>query len=146
MADIYYFFGLIIFLLNINIITNFFGYIKIKEWFKSYQKITKKTPSTDKFKKGELDKLKNYSSLMNLNFVWLFFGLITTNWKFLILTLTLNSVLGLVTHFIGEFRTISKILSLLNLILICSVILVTSMNHFHYQKDLFNILTSCLPK
>jgi hypothetical protein len=51
-GDFFYFFGLIVFILDLNLLFEFFEYIKLKEWAESFKKVTKKEPIEKDFKKG----------------------------------------------------------------------------------------------
>jgi hypothetical protein len=146
MSHFFYFIGLLIFLLNFNLITNFFHYLKIKEWFKSFQKVTNKFPTNKDFKKGEFNKFKNYNGVVALNFLWFFFGVITLNWKIFFIGLILNITIDLITRLIGEFKFLSKILSLIKFIIINLIIFTIVMNHFHWNVDLYNLLITFIRK
>lgn len=140
MGHIFYFFGLIIFMSNLNLLLEYFDYIKIKEWSKSFEKVTKKPPLEKEFKKGDLVKYRKYNGILALNFLWLFLGIITASWKIFLILLILNFFTNLICKLIGEFRIFSVFLNFTKNILIVFSILILCVNHFHLHLDLYNLL------
>jgi hypothetical protein len=140
MGHLFYFFGLIVFLTNINFLLEVFEYLRIKEWFNSFEKVTKKKPTVKDFKKGDLENYKKFNSVLAINSFWLFFGILSSSWKIFILLLIFNFLNGVLIKIIGEFRLISKILFLMKAIIITLSILILTINHFHLHLDLFGLL------
>ena len=142
MGHLFYFIGLLIFLSNITFLMNFFDYIKTKEWFLSFYKVTKKFPLDKDFKRGDYNKFKKMNGIIGLNFIWMFFGLITNSWKIFIVLLLFNLTVDISVRIIGEFKLVSKFFLLLRIIITSVLIMVLTMNHFHLHLDLFGILSS----
>lgn len=142
MSHVFYFVGLIIFLMNLNFLMNFMDFLKIKEWFESFQRVTKKIPTSKDFKKGELDKLKKYNASISLNLVWIFIGLISSNWEMFTILLIIHLIFEWMIKLIGEFKTISKFLFFLRLSISTILIFVLVMNHFHWNLNLFHFFWS----
>lgn len=140
LGHIFYFFGLLIFLINIQSIPKLFEYIKIREWFKSYKKVTKKIPTDKDFKKGEFDKYNNYNGIISLNFFWLFLGILSNSWKIFLIVLLISILIDSIVYVVGEFNTLSKLLSVMKIIFITSSVIVLTINHFHLHLDLFSLL------
>jgi hypothetical protein len=128
MGHIFYFFGLILFLSNLNLISNFFTYIKIKEWFESFKKVTKKEPQNSDFKRGEHRIFNNLNGLFLVNFFWIFFGLLTNSWKLFAVLLVINLIINLICKLVGEFRLFSKIIQFIKVILITASICILTIN------------------
>jgi hypothetical protein len=141
MSHFFYFFGLLIFLMNLRLITRFFNFLKLKEWSNSFQKITKKLPTIKDFRKGDFDKFKKYDALITLNLFWLFLGLITENWKIFGILLIYHILTEFIINIIGEFKIISKFLSLKKFIILTVLVFVLVMNHFHWQQNLYNLFS-----
>jgi hypothetical protein len=139
MGDIFYFFGLILFLSNLNLISNFFTYIRIKQWFLSFKKITKKEPKNSDFKRGEQKIFNNMNGLFLSNFFWIFFGLLTNSWKIFTILLIISLIINLTCKLIGEFTLFSKVVQFLKLVLIAASISILTINHFHLHSDLFRL-------
>lgn len=142
MGHFFYFCGLIIFLTNLNFIYQFFDYIRIREWFVSFEKITKKFPSDKDFKRGDFEKYKKFNGVEGINFLWIFFGILTQSWKFFLLLLGFNILISILVNLIGQFKTISKFILFTKFIVISLSILLLVINHFHLHMDLFNSLLS----
>lgn len=139
MGHVFYFFGLIVFLININFIFNFFEYYRLKKWFFLFKKITGKLPTTKDIKHGDLDKIKKFEGVLPLTYAWWIIGILTPTWKVFLTLLTFNLILNLICGKIGDLSLSVKIIKLLNLILNTVILLVLVLNHFHLHLDLFQI-------
>jgi hypothetical protein len=146
MGHLYYFFGLVVFLTNLSFLMEFFNYLKIKEWHKSFEKVTKKIPNDKDFKKGDLEKFKKFNGVIGINFLWIFFGIMSESWKIFLLILSFNLIINLLTHIIGEFKMFSKIINFIKIIVISATILILCLNHFHLHLDLFKLLGDFLSR
>jgi len=144
MGHLYYFLGLIVLLANFNFLVEFFNYLKIKEWFKSFEKVTKKIPNDKDFKKGDLEKFKKFNGVVGLNFLWLFFGVMSGSWKIFLLILSFNLIIDFLIHSIGEFKMFSKIINFIRTSITTISILILCLNHFHLHLDLYKLLTTFL--
>jgi hypothetical protein len=140
LGHLFYFIGLIVFLVNIQFLYELFDYIRIKEWFVSFKKITNKTPTSKDFKKGDLDKFKKLSGVIGLNFFWIFFGILSSNWKIFLAILIISSLMDLLIHTIGQFKSISKLILIFKTLVTTLSILILTINHFHLHLDLFELL------
>ena len=106
MSNIFYFFGLILTLINIGFVVQFFKMEKIREWSIKFKRVTSKEPLPIDFKKGEYDLLKTYTFYIIFNFIWLFIGLINTDWRIcgviLLFSLLLNQILNFLLYLINQ--------------------------------------------
>jgi hypothetical protein len=140
LGHLFYFIGLIVFLVNIQFLYDLFDYIRIKEWSVSFKKITNKTPTDKDFKRGDLEKYKKLSGVIGLNFFWVFFGILSSNWKIFLIILVTSSLIDFLIHTIGQFKTLSKLIFIFKMTLITLSILILTINHFHLHLDLFELL------
>jgi hypothetical protein len=81
LGNIYYFFGLVLFLIDLGLLTNFFKIQKTKNWIDSFFKVTKRKPNPSEIKIDEYQKVNSFHQTFAINFLWIFFGLITSNQK-----------------------------------------------------------------
>jgi|688.fasta_scaffold536072_3 hypothetical protein len=144
MGHLFYIFGLFVFLANLNYISNFFDFIKIKEWTESFKKIAKRNPTEKDYKKEKLEKYRKFSGIEKGNSVWIFFGLLTSSWKIFLILLGFIGLMDLIIKISGEFRVISKYLTILKMSLLSISTLILILNHFHLHEDLFRHLVGFL--
>jgi hypothetical protein len=139
-GHLFYFLGLIIFITNLNLIFEFFDYIKLKEWVHSFKKVTKREPLEKDFKKGDYEKHRKYAGIIGLYLIWLFVGFISDSWKVFMILLLFVRLIDLICYLIGEFKMFCKLLNLSKLILLTISILILCINHFHLHLDLYQLL------
>lgn len=135
LSHIFYFFGLIIFILTINRIFEYFKFIETKEWIAAFKKVTKRYPLKSDFR--NLNDHKLFISLSYLSVVetiWIILGLLTPNWIIFLLLF----LLGFLVKQILEFSpfTIQKIVGLFFTIIKSLTIIVLVLNHFHFHENL----------
>jgi len=118
---------------------NFLDFLKIKEWSESFQRVTKKIPSSKDYKKGELDKLKKFNAAISLNLTWIFIGLISSNWEIFSILLLIHLIFESIIKFIGEYKIISKFVFFMRLFIMTGSIFILVMNHFHWNLNLFQL-------
>ena len=143
MLGIFYFFGLILCLLNLSLLSQFHKVLKIKEWAISFKKVSGKEPSKTDFKSKEYDLFLSSNSVLILNFFWLFFGLITSEWRIFGLLMIISSILNLfgLLFLKYKFRTISNLLQYIKMLTITIIVGLLVMNHFHFHIDMWTYLT-----
>jgi len=143
LGHIFYFFGLIIFILSLNRIFQYFKLIEIKEWILAFKKVTKKDPIKTDFR-----STKDYNLFITLGCLsvfetfWIILGLLTPNWIiFLILFLS-----GFLLKQILDFSSFSiqKIVGLIFTTLKSLTILMLVLNHFHFHQDLTQLILSLI--
>jgi len=140
LGHIFYFIGLIIFLSNLGMISNFFKINKIKEWSIKFNKVTGRNPIKSDYKEKEFDSFISFGFLMAINFIWIFFGLLTKSWIIFSLILIFNFLINSLTKLIGEFSAISVFIQFCKMIIITSTIGILVMNHYHLHLDLLKII------
>jgi hypothetical protein len=136
----FYFCGLIVFLANLSFLFNFFEYLKIKEWYVSFEKITKSIPTKKEFRQGDYDKFRKFNGVFALNFLWFFFGIVGQNWKIFMLLIFIHLFTQTLSKLIGQFLMFIKFFQFMIQIIISSTILLLCINHFHLHLDLFELL------
>jgi hypothetical protein len=141
LGHIYYFFGLILFLINISIVSKFGTIYKIKEWVIKFKKVTSREPSQKEYKDKDFQYFSSYASISIMNFLWMFFGLITKSWYVFSFTIIINICVNLFTKHIGEFTIIGRILQLLKAIFTSLIIGFLVINHFHLHLDIYKMIT-----
>lgn len=141
MAHIFYFFGLIITLMNISLLIQFFKMEKIREWSVKFQKVTSKEPNRNDFKTGEYELLTSYTYYLVSDFIWLFLGLINTDFRICGIILIGSFIVNLIVRKIGEFKPISLVLKFTKLCLITFLIGLMTINHFNLHLDLWKVMT-----
>lgn len=137
LGDIYYFIGLILFLADLGLIMKFSKIQKSKNWVEAFFKVTKRKPNKQDMDKESFQELNSSNLILTLNFLWIFFGLITKSWKFYLVVLFTNLFLNSVINKIQNLKSLSNFVSYLKMFLLTSTILLLVINHFHLHKDLF---------
>ena len=142
MSNIFYFIGLILFLLNISLIYQFSKVIKMKDWVTSFKMVTNRDPTKKDFKEKDYNLFLSYSMVLIMDFLWLFIGLISSEWKLCIFTILLSITFTFISTKLDilKLNFISKILNFLKLLLIVTVIGALVMNHFHFHSNLWGLI------
>lgn len=138
MGLIFYFFGLILVLLNLFIISKFKRIFELKEWMVKFKQVTGRNPVATDYRKGDdKDILNTWSVTIILTSLWIFFGLITKSWYVYLSILIFNTLINLLVKSTGEFGRIGFILSLLKNLIITATMGFLIMNHFHLHLDIW---------
>jgi hypothetical protein len=140
LGHIFYFIGLIIFLSNLGMLSNFFKINKIKEWSIKFNKVTGRNPIKSDYKEKEFDSFISFGFLMAITFIWMFFGLLTKSWIIFSLLLTFNLLVNLISKSIGLFNSVSNILQFVKLCIVTGIIGILVINHYHLHLDLYKII------
>ena len=140
MGHFFYFIGLIIFLINLGLLTKFHKASEIKEWVIKFNKVTNRNPIKNDFKDKDYEKYISFSFILILNFIWIFFGLLTKSWIIFSLILLFNYLTNSLTKLVGEFSVISVFIQFCKMIIITSTIGVLVINHYHLHLDLLKII------
>lgn len=144
LGHIFYFIGLVLFLSNISILSNFFKISKIREWSIKFNKVTGRKPIKSEYKENTHGQLLAFESLIGINFIWIFFGLVTKSWIIFSIILIFNLILNLITNTIGWFNKLSTTIQFLKIAIITLFIGILVINHFHLHKDLYQIIIQAL--
>lgn len=140
MGHIFYFFGLILVISNLNLLAKFFSFLKTKEWMESFKKITKKEPDVKDFKKSnDLETYKSLNGVLMMNTIWLIIGILTKSWKIFLCLILLNYLVNILTHTVGQYKFVSKVLQFSKNLILTIFIGLLTINHFHLHLDLFSL-------
>ena len=140
LGHIFYFFGLIIFLLNINLTTNTLKLLKLKEWALKFQKVSGRHPLKSDFRENEYEKFLLSNSIWILTFFWMFFGLVTKSWLVFTILILYNFLTTFLCKVIGQFTILSKFLEIVRISLNTISIGFLIINHFHLHIDFIQFL------
>jgi hypothetical protein len=143
-GHLYYFFGLILFLSNFGFLINFFRIQKTKYWIDTFFKVTKRKPNADEIKIEDYNRVISLRQLFIVDFFWLFFGLVTSSWKFFLLILVYNFFINIIIRKVEKFKKISILFEYSKLIIISASIGVSVINHFHLHIDLYKYFITLL--
>lgn len=137
LGDIYYFLGLLLFLVDLGLLMKYSKIQKTKNWVDAFLKVTKRKPNKDDMKSEDFQELNSFNSVLTFDFLWMFFGLITNSWKFFLLLLVVNFILNIIINQSKSFKKVIFILGFVKICLITSSIGLLVINHFHLHKDLY---------
>lgn len=144
-GHIFYFIGLIIFLLNFGIISNILTYFKAKEWVVKFSKVAGRQPLKSDFPNASLhDKFIQFNFIGIATSLWIFFGLLTGSWLVYMALILVNLILKIPVKLLGDFNIISKSIGILYSILQILVIGLLVLNHFHLHENLMKLFWSFL--
>jgi len=140
MKSFFYFVGFLLTLMNLGVLIQYNKFEKIREWFVKFKKITNREPKKSEYQTGENEKLQTYTSVMTIDFLWLFLGLLTNDIRLFAVTLGMTYVLTLMTKTVGDFTPVSKGIGFLKILMVTVVITMASLNHFHGNMDLWQMI------
>lgn len=136
-GHIYYFFGLILFLINLGHLMRFGKIQKTKSWIDSFLKVTQRKPNKDEMKPDDYQQVNSFQQIFSINFLWIFFGLITKNWKFFLALLLVNFILNYIILWTKDFKKINFGLEFIKFFIITFSVGFAVINHFHLHIDVF---------
>ena len=139
-GHIYYFFGLIIFLLDLGLLMKFSKIHKTKNWVESFLKVTKRNPNKQDMGGNDLREIMSFNQILSINFLWIFFGLITNSWKFFLSLLVINFILNFVILNTKKFKNINFGIEFIKFLLITISTGFIVINHFHLHIDIFDYI------
>lgn len=138
LGDIYYFIGLLLFLADLGLIMKFSKIQKSKKWVDAFFKVTKRRPNKLDMGNETYQELNSSNLILTLNFLWIFFGLITKSWNFFLIILFLNLFLNAIINRLQNLKSLSAFIAFIKMALLTSSILLLVINHFHLHKDLYS--------
>lgn len=145
MGHLFYFFGLIVVLLNIFIISKFKRIFELKEWMIKFKSVTGRNPvATDYRKNDDKETLTTWSVSVIITSLWIFFGLLTKSWYVYLSILIFNTVLNLLGKSLGEFSKITFVMSFMKSLITLSIVIFLTMNHFHLHWNIWQMFTQWL--
>lgn len=141
LSQIFYFFGLIIFILSVSRIFQYFKLIEIKEWLLAFKKVTQKEPVKTDFRSiKDYNLFVSFGCLSIFETIWIILGFMSSNWLiFLVLFLS-----GFILKQILDFASfnIQKVVGLIFTTTKSLVILILVINHFHFNQDLVSLISN----
>ena len=140
LGDLFYFLGLILFLVDLSILMRYSKIQKTQNWIDAFFKVTKRRPNKSDMKTEDFQQINSFNSVVTLDFLWLFFGLITNSWKFYLLVLGLNFILNIIFNNTKSMKKINFLVGFSKMTLITSSIGLLVINHFHLHKDLYEMV------
>jgi hypothetical protein len=144
LGDIYYFLGLLLFLVDLGLLMKYSKIQKTKNWVDAFSKVTKRKPNKDDMKSEDFQDLNSFNSVLTFDFLWMFFGLITNSWKFFLLLLIVNFLFNILILQSKSMKRVIFILGFLKMCLITFSIGLLVINHFHLHKDLYEVVLSLI--
>ena len=141
LSQIFYFFGLIIFILSVSRIFQYFKLIEIKEWLLAFKKVTQKEPvKTDFRTTKDYNLFVSFGCLSIFETLWIILGFMSSNWL-IFLALFLS---GFILKQISDFTsfTIQKVVGLIFTTTKSLVFLILVINHFHLHQDLVTLIVN----
>lgn len=143
LGHIFYFFGLIVLLLNIYSISKYKRVFELREWLIKFKKVTGRNPvATDYRKSDDKEVLVAWSSCVVSTSFWTFFGLLTKSWYIFLALMIFNTLLNLLCRVFGEFSKTSYFLTFIKSIILLLITGFLIINHFHLHLDIWKILKS----
>jgi len=140
LGNIYYFLGLLLFLMDLGILMRFNKIQRIKNWIESFFKVTQKKPKKEDMNSEEYKLVNAYETLIITNLLWMFFGLITKSWKLYAIVLVANFLINLLLINTKKFRVLNYIFEMIRFLLIVLCLGFAVMNHFHLHIDIVDLI------
>lgn len=141
LSQIFYFFGLIIFILSVSRIFQYFKLIEIKEWLLAFKKVTQKEPvKTDFRSTKDYNLFVSFGCLSIFETIWIILGFMSSNWLIFLALFLFGFILKQILDFTSF--TIQKIVGLIFTTTKSLVILILVINHFHLHQDLVTLIVN----
>lgn len=140
MGDLFYFFGLLIFLVNLSLIHKTFKFHKINHRSQTFMKVTGKAPKKEDFESDEWIIFNSILVIQIITTLWIFLGLLTQSWKiYLLLIIVLLPINWSIRKF-GSQNLINKFLMMIKASTLTFIPLLMTLNHFHMHLDIWKLL------
>jgi len=141
LSQIFYFFGLIIFILSVSRIFQYFKLIEIKEWLLAFKKVTQKEPvKTDFRSTKDYNLFVSFGCLSIFETIWIILGFMSSNWLIFLALFLSGFILKQILDFTSF--TIQKIVGLIFTTTKSLVILILVINHFHLHQNLVTLIVN----
>jgi hypothetical protein len=88
-------------------------------------------------KPDDYQQVNSFQQIFSINFLWIFFGLITKNWKFFLALLLVNFILNYIILWTKDFKKINFGLEFIKFFIITFSVGFAVINHFHLHIDVF---------
>jgi len=140
-GDVYYFFVLILFILNLGVLLNFSNYDRIFNWYYKFKKVTKKEPSRSDYKSKDFEFYNFYIVLELMNIFWILLGLVTKSWLAFICLLIFNLLISSIIKKTVDFYFLVKFLRLIKVSIVTLIMGFLFINHFHLHKNPIDLIS-----
>jgi hypothetical protein len=139
LATIYYFTGLLLILMNINLVINLPKYLYLREFVTKFKKVTKKQPTESDFNVDEYGFFSATLVTELFNITWFFFGLIGANWLVFIIFFVQNTFFNVV-GLISKSKLLTNLSLSLKVLITFTLLCILVFNHFHFKVNLTNFI------
>lgn len=140
MGHLYYFFGLLITIVNLSLLPNIFKFHRINHWAATFLKVTGKPPAKEDFSPGEFELFNTFVQSSVSTVFWFFLGILTQSWKIFLVINCLLFFINWTLKKIGTQTLYSSLLVICKSILITAIPIILIINHFHLHLDLWSLL------
>jgi hypothetical protein len=139
LGHIFYFFGLLVFILSLNRIFQYFKLIEIKEWLVAFKKVTQKDPAKTDFRSvKDYNLFVSFGCLSMFETLWIILGFMSSNWLIFLVLFLSGFILKQILYFTSF--NIQKVVGLIFTTTKSLVILILVINHFHFHQDLVTLI------
>ena len=139
LGHIFYFFGLLVFILSLNRIFQYFKLIEIKEWLVAFKKVTQRDPVKTDFRSvKDYNLFVSFGCLSMFETLWIILGFMSSNWLIFLVLFLSGFILKQILYFTSF--NIQKVVGLIFTTTKSLVILILVINHFHFNHDLVTLI------
>ena len=142
-GNIFYLFGLLVFVFSFSRLINYNKIIQIQDWVLAFKKVAQKDPTKKDFRsQDDYSLFLGYGTISVIESIWIIIGLLSGNWQiFLILLLT-----GIILKSVLEYspktpKTLKKVVGFTFSFIKTITTLILVLNHFHFHLNLFEWIT-----
>ena len=137
LGDIFYFLGLLVFIVSIAKTVTYYKAVTIKEWVKAFKNVSKKTPVKKDFKSNDDFSIYNLSTSGEImEFLFFLSGLLTGSWIIFAMILSLQILIGQ----LNKLKIFEKTIGFLFQTTKAFTIVLLIINHYHLHLDLITFL------
>ena len=139
LGHIFYFFGLLVFILSLNRTFQYFKLIVIKEWLVAFKKVTQRDPVKTDFRSvKDYNLFVSFGCLSMFETLWIILGFMSSNWLIFLVLFLSGFILKQILYFTSF--NIQKVVGLIFTTTKSLVILILVINHFHFHQDLVTLI------
>lgn len=143
MGDFFYGIGLFVVIFNVITLFRHRRIFETTEWLIKFKKVTNRNPTDGDFReKGDKDLLLFWSFTVVFTVIWMFFGLLSSEWMIFIGIFLMNIFLNYNKKIFAKISKIKLFLSFIKSFIGISIIMYLVVSHFHpsiigYFTELF---------
>ena len=140
LGNIFYFLGLLIFIMSLSNLVNFLTFFEIQDWAIGFKKVTQKDPSEKDFKDiKSYEIFSTYTKFAIFESIWIFLGILSSNfWIFIFIILIRILLNAIISNF--KYNFLKKYLNLIFNIFLSLCMFILVMNHFHFHYNLIKFI------